>query len=149
MLKYIHYIISLGLISLASIIQLDNISYINGVKPNLAIVLIFILAMIHRSWPIRVTIILLSALILRPETGISVQNITFIIISLGGIALIDYLPWGKIFNFIIVIIFSALVVNLENFVLKIFIFETFYNLIIFGIIYLVIYSFYEKDRSTF
>ncbi len=143
------FIISIVLIAFASFTQLTSYAFVGSLKPNFALVLLFIFSLIYKDWLRRAILIFLAALLLKFGPGVEVQNVLFIIGALLGIFVIDKIPSIKFVNLILAVIVGTLTVNIINFEVGAVLTEALYNLI-FALLFFTVYRLwlgkYEKNQ---
>ena len=99
----LQFIVSSFLVLIASLFQTTSLFLIGGVKPNLALVFIVAISNFEKSWIRRVILVLLAALILTFAPFATWIDIIFISAILFAVALLDYLPWQRIVNGVVVV----------------------------------------------
>ncbi|KKU11917.1 MAG: hypothetical protein UX16_C0001G0013 [Parcubacteria group bacterium GW2011_GWB1_45_7] len=108
----LQFIVSVILVTVASFLQTTAAIIIKGgIKPNLIIVLLVVLACVNKGWTTRVGLILLSAFILKFSPWISWADVIFISTALLAMALVDYLPWRRGINSIIAVAAGTVILN--------------------------------------
>lgn len=141
------FLISLSAIILASFIQLANI-FILGVKPNLALVLIYILSLINKSWIKRAGLIFASALVLNFYAFDS-RIILFIVVAALGIFAIDNLPWTRVINIVMTISLGTIAMNVYNFRLETTALELIFNLAFGAVLFMILDNDIPKQKIRY
>lgn len=125
------FTVSVFLVTITSLFQLSSYSFIGGIKPDIALVLLIVLSLIYTNWTERALLIFISAVILKFGSGFDLQNAVFIITSLLSIGAVDRFPFHKLTNAVLALLISTLAINLVYFNPVVFTLEAFYNLALF------------------
>lgn len=141
------FLISLSAIILASSAQLANI-FIFGVKPNLALVLIYALSLINKSWVERGALIFASALVLS-FYAFDFRIILFVAVAILGILAIDSLPWTRILNVIMAISLGTIFMNIYNFQLETAALEIVFNLAFGAVLFMIVGNDIPKQKIRY
>ncbi len=142
------FIISATIVSLTAFIQTTNLVFINGLKPDLVLIVLAILAAIHKEWKIRTPLALIAIFILKFSPMINWMDVIFAATVFMAMSLVDYLPWKKLVNIIVSIMIGTIIINASAIISVVFIEELLLNLIISLIFFLVINNLYAKIIKT-
>jgi len=141
------FIVDLLLVGLAALYQNTPLSFW-GVKPNLTLVLLLILGLVHQSWVQRITLIAIGTLLLKFSPLINIDDLFFIASVALGFAVIDYLPWRKIISLGLVLPLATFILNLQAFDLSRFMIELILNLGFGFIVALALKLTYAKEAIS-
>jgi len=150
----LRFIVSTILIFFGSLVQVTNIPLVNGVKPNISIVLLVVLSVFETDWIKRGVLVLIAATILTFDQFVSWFDAIFLLTALLVIALPDVMPWKRFFNVLVSVSIGTLILNIALvFVFKIFLIELTANLFLaivtLGILSLINEKASKKQRSRF
>jgi len=138
------FVFSALLVVIIALFQLTSYSFIGSIKPNLSLILILIFSLMNKEWVLRLILIFAAALLLRFSVSFETQNVLFIISSIVGMIIIDYLPWKPVLNIIFAIIIATLLSNIIDFNFYRVLTEAGYNVILGFIVFLIIQRIYGK-----
>jgi len=138
------FVFSALLVVIIALFQLTSYSFIGDIKPNLSLILILIFSLINKEWVLRLILIFAAALLLRFSVSFEMQNVLFIISSIVGMIIIDYLPWKPVLNIISAIIIATLLSNIIDYNFYRVFTEAGYNVILGFIVFLIIQRIYGK-----
>ncbi len=143
----LQFIVSSFLVLIASLFQTTSLFLIGGVKPNLALVFIVAISNFEKSWIRRVILVLLAALILTFAPFATWIDIIFISATLFAVALLDYLPWQRIVNGIVVVSAATIILNLPGLNFGIIALELIMNIILVSVFTLLLGIFYGTKKA--
>lgn len=133
------------LVALVSILQTTNVFNIEGIKPNLALVLLLVIGIYEEKWPRRIILIFISMLFLKLSVYPDISIIVFGSLSALGIGIIDYLPWRKELNGIIALGAIFIIQIIFGYPMAVVGWEFIYNFI-FGALFVLISMIITQNR---
>jgi len=141
------YIVSVIALAIAAFIQTTSIFVIASIKPNLVFVLLVLFAHIYKSWPKRVLLILVSALLLKFSPTLAWIDVIFIAVAFLIMALVDYFPWRRIINSVFAVALGTVVIGVSAFSLSSIGTETALNVALVLILFLPLEFIYAKEKE--
>lgn len=141
------FIASVAFVIGASFSQLTGIS-LAGIKPNLTLVLLAVLAQYHKNWFTRAVLALIAALMLAFEPSITWSDALFVASAFLTMALVDYLPWREMVNALTAVLAGTFVLHLAAFQIRLFAFEAVVNALITIVLFWLIQFMYAKEIPT-
>lgn len=148
----LQFIVNIALVTLSGLLQSTSLFWGFGIKPNLVIPTLAVIANIEKSWRKRIVLILVSLLSVKFAPRLDLGDLLFVITAFLTTILVDRLPWQKLINTLVasfagVLIIDALSLNLKTIfsssVVSVFITMLLY--LIYEIVYAKKHS-YKKDR---
>lgn len=130
MLKSVKYLTSLLTVALLGLLELSNSSFFFGIKPNFVLALSLAFSRVEKSWLKRLLLVLVGAFSLKFYPAVDIHNIAFAIVTFLAIVLIDYLPWRESLNIVATVALATFFLNISGFSYKVFLIETFYNVVL-------------------
>lgn len=150
-MSYKNRIIVFLLVAVAAWLQNTEMLTLYGVKPNLALVLLIILAGITSSLVFFSSLVIVSVLVLQNVFFVSWPTIVFILLTFLIFFLLKRLPWRTTINiFTTIVLFSVIFLILVEplFVInnvRVIIQELIYNVILGIILYSALFYFFKQQ----
>ncbi len=123
---------------------------LGGVKPNLVLAVLAVLAVFHKKWIRRVILVMIAALIVTFSPIITWFDLIFTATILLIMAIIDFAPWRKFISIAVAVISGTLILNVVSFTPRVVLTELLMNIALATIIFSLLQLIYveEKDAKT-
>ncbi len=133
----LRFIASASVLIVVALLQSTTFFFIGAIKPNATLAVLLTLATIQSTWTARLLLLAIGALMMKVHP-VDLQAIAFAFSALGGMVLINYLPWKTIVNIVIAVLIATVLLGLYNGVSLTALFaETLYNTVTSGAVYLL------------
>ncbi|MFH1188508.1 MAG: hypothetical protein V1652_01530 [bacterium] len=136
---------SLVFIGIVGLLQQSMLLFFGDVKPNFILIFLFLICSIYTRWDKRVIAIVVAAFSTKFCPGISLMDVTFIMVVIVGIVIFDMLPWRHFISYIVVVLIMTCLMYISFRAISLFVPELLLNIVIAGVIYYISIPFYEKE----
>ena len=142
------FIASVFIIAITALLQTTHLIAVTGIKPNLVLIMLAILAAFHKNWLVCLSLILIATLIITFSPMITWLDVIFIAPMLFVVAVVDYAPWRKLINVLIAIVAGTLIINMVSFDFITTLKELLMNLALAGVVFPLVQLFYAEEKNT-
>jgi hypothetical protein len=144
----LQFIVNFLIIVFGALIQITNVAFISTLKPNIVLACLVAISVFQKDWIGRSILILMAEIILTFQPTFGWMDLVLISTFALTMALVDFLPWKKIINIILAVIFGTTILNITlHFSFMLFLKEAIMNTILAILVFWLIELIYAKTST--